>query len=284
MIGYNKKCNCELIDRSPWWIFVRLSTGNWSLVLGIVYFKPSSDLGYLLELLQGVISDIQIKFPTEAVFVGGDFNARVGDSDLVHENSLEGSSLFSTRMSLYPDLNSRGSKLIEFFQTNSFVLINGRTPGDIPAQFTYCSGRGKSVIDLVWANFLGSKHISQFSVRSEPTLSDHFAVSLFLSYPSLLANGKSHGSPLISKKLLWDHKKRLEFSTAMLWSSKLKIDFEHASLNHIHHNFIAAIAEASDRVGLLKVSKSDSAPRKSIKPWYDMECKDLKTTIENRSK
>lgn len=51
-----------------------------------------------IDSLQDVISVIQIRFPSEAFFIGGDFNARVGEGDYIHEETMNGSTLESLRL------------------------------------------------------------------------------------------------------------------------------------------------------------------------------------------
>ncbi|CAG5100682.1 Similar to jockey\pol: RNA-directed DNA polymerase from mobile element jockey (Drosophila funebris) [Cotesia congregata] len=110
------------------------------------------DLSPHLDLLQDVISDIQHKYPAAALFIGGDFDARVGEADYIQEKALTGTVLTSLRTSSDRVLNSRGSQIFDFFQTSGFILLNGRTTGDVPAQFTYCSARGKSNRLTIWIN------------------------------------------------------------------------------------------------------------------------------------
>ena len=61
---------------------------------------------------------ISIKFPNVLIFVGGDFNARVGDLNSFDEEVTDG--------------------------------LNGRTLSDCPAQYTFYNSNGCLVIDLVY--------------------------------------------------------------------------------------------------------------------------------------
>lgn len=63
-------------------------------------------------------------------------------------------------------------------QTNGYVILNGRTPGDRPTRLTYCSKTGSSVIDLVVVNASSLSEIKNFRIKAEAGLSDHFPAEL----------------------------------------------------------------------------------------------------------
>lgn len=60
--------------------------------------------------------------------------------------------------------------------SSNLILLNGRTPWDYPAQFTYVSTTGCSVIDLVWTNLDGCNLIKDLSVELLSTCSDHLPI------------------------------------------------------------------------------------------------------------
>ncbi|CAG5109332.1 Protein of unknown function, partial [Cotesia congregata] len=132
------------------------------------------------NMLQATLCEVQTTHKHDLIVLGGDFNARVGVQGAVHEDIVSGSSLLPYHSSLDPLSSPRGSLSTDFCETNGFILLNGRLPGDSPAQHTYCSSQGKSVIDLIWTNLLGISYVSDMQVISTPTTSDHFPVLLSL--------------------------------------------------------------------------------------------------------
>lgn len=168
LMGINKMFKHEVIDSSPWWLITKISLSDWSFLLCNIYFSPALSLQYLLDILQTTLDDILASHRHEAIVMGGDFNALVGVQGSLHVEALQGSLLQSHRTSLDPIVSARGSQLIEFCGPNGFILLNGRTRSDFPAQFTFCSTQGKSVIDLIWVNLAGANLISDLQVAPNP--------------------------------------------------------------------------------------------------------------------
>ena len=103
--------------------------------------------------------------------------------------------------------NDRGRDLTEFMEDNFFILLNGRTPGDSPANFTYVGPKGNSVIDLVWCSSRATEVVDNFYVSPDFHLSDHLPVIaiLLLDYCDL-QNDTDKGENL--KKLTWNSTKK----------------------------------------------------------------------------
>jgi hypothetical protein len=74
----------------------------------------------------------------------GDFNARVGQKS--PQSSIKPFGLFKYR-SKDQVCNTRGRQLMDFMQGQQLLMVNGSTPHDYPAQFTFYRGQSKTVID-----------------------------------------------------------------------------------------------------------------------------------------
>ncbi|XP_015509342.2 uncharacterized protein LOC107216614 [Neodiprion lecontei] len=212
--------------------------------------------------------------------MGGDFNARVGSQGSVHEDALLGSSLHSTRSSLDTTHTARGSQLINFGDINGLILLNGRTPSDYPAQHTFCSSSGKSVIDLVWVDLAGANLIDDLQTMSEATTSDHFPVVATLNFliktPTSPYSSDSFSS---SVKLRWNSPVQDSYTNAMLLSQHLGISFETSTTDSLHTNLVSAIIEASKEAGMLTQNTQNTVQLITHKPWFDKDCRDAKKKL-----
>lgn len=65
-------------------------------------------------------------------------------------------------------------------EQNEFFVCNGRSTHDSPANITFSSTYGNSVIDLLWCSFDCVDLIADFKVLKLSTLSDHFPIHVSL--------------------------------------------------------------------------------------------------------
>lgn len=127
-----------LIEKNFMWIFVRAKCNVFDLVVGVVYFRPTQDISISLELLQPTLDDILSSHLDTPILILGDFNARLGTLSTIDETVVGDTVLYPLRMSHDLIIKPRGPKLDEFMSLNDFILLNGRTPGDIDGSFTFC--------------------------------------------------------------------------------------------------------------------------------------------------
>ena len=152
-IFIHKSFDYKVLEIAPWWIICLISWKHYKFVVCSVYFKPSfvvNEFKYLLETLKKCLTGILDKFNCIPFIIGGDFNSRISDLNLIPVDVLEGANLFESRLSSDIVINSRGKYLLDLMSINSLSVVNGRSPGDWPGQFTHISSLGNSVIDLVW--------------------------------------------------------------------------------------------------------------------------------------
>uniref|UniRef100_A0A6P7GJL2 Uncharacterized protein LOC114339678 n=1 Tax=Diabrotica virgifera virgifera TaxID=50390 RepID=A0A6P7GJL2_DIAVI len=176
-IFYKNVYNCVILEKTPWWLFYRLvSPSEESIIICTVYFKPSLDIVYILELFQVSLSEILENHFDVPLLIGGDFNSRISDIGEVPPEMLEGTNLSEYRLSNDMVLNTKGRHIIDFMNTNSFCLLNGRTESDTPAQFTHISKAGNSVIDLAFIQNSAIPIIQDLCVMNHNSPSDHFGI------------------------------------------------------------------------------------------------------------
>lgn len=98
----------------------------------------------LLDSLQTIITDINNSLSFDIFVIGGDFNAHTGTLGILDPDIADGTVLHRSRSLFDNKLDSRGEMLIDFMESNSFILLNGRSPGDKLGNYTFGSTLGNS--------------------------------------------------------------------------------------------------------------------------------------------
>ncbi|KAF6216942.1 hypothetical protein GE061_001293 [Apolygus lucorum] len=154
---------------------------------------------------------------------------------------------------------------VDLFESHSFVLLNGRSFGDIPAQFTFCSAQGRSTVDLAWITLGGASSIVKFEIGSWwLTDSDHFPAIVNLS-----TNHHNQTQPLACT-LRWDPKLSSQFKESMRHSPEVSlIAASKESTSSLLNNFVSVTRRTAKGLGMLK---SSSGKNHTGNKWYDDEC------------
>lgn len=139
--------------------------------------------------------------------------------------------------------------------SNSFVLLNGRTKSDCPAQFTFSSAVRDSVVDLIWVNILGLELIEEIRVSFEVTFSDHCPVTLDFTTPDEIIDPVAVTTEACNKQTskLWLPEYAEKFSKELLISNKLAFDLNNSTSDTQYENLSLALTEAADRAGMRKL-------------------------------
>lgn len=98
----------KILSVTRWWISCLFAFGGSRVIVFGVYFQPSLDINHVLDLLQLTLSDICESYVGVPCLLVGDFNCRVGECGDVSLDSVDGSTLYSTRMSNDKTCNTRG--------------------------------------------------------------------------------------------------------------------------------------------------------------------------------
>lgn len=141
------------------WIVIKISLDDYSIIVINAYINPRRE--DILKPFFEMLSDLLLNNLDKPIFIGGDFN-----SQIKNENQLPDNVILSQNL-LDDNVNKMGTILIEGMEEREFLVLNGRTIDDRPAQFTYCSKLGKSVIDLLWLNEPAVELFSKFHVILE---------------------------------------------------------------------------------------------------------------------
>lgn len=97
-----------------------------------------------IEMLQIALDEARFKFPELPIIFGGDMNARVGTIEELPAEIFLGSRLNPEHSASDSTINQKGKLFLEFIDSNGFILINGRTNSDSPANLTFVNTRGSN--------------------------------------------------------------------------------------------------------------------------------------------
>lgn len=224
------------------------------------------------------LDDLTGRFGGLPLILAGDFNARARALEQLPEQIVEGSALVSLRETADLTVNARGIALNSTLSSNGLILLNGRTPGDTPANFTYCGTGGNSTIDLVWTNLAGVSLINNLSVQQGHSASDHFPLSLSLNF-STSTQQTPPGQPRRETILMWKQEEATRYQHHLAWSSSVGVDFPSTPMDSLNESYIQATKNAAKEAGMLRDIRFPRT-EKHVQPWFDDECKESRK-VEN---
>lgn len=140
-----------------------------------------------VEILHELMIKIRSEYPSDAVLLMGDLNARVGqendfiDDNVTHMSGMEWyieDSFHLNRASRDKNVNSFGKSLLNLCVTFDIHLLNGRIDKDIGGEFTNITQSGCSVVDYVVmsSNMVGKVCSFEILNRCDFGLTNHFPV------------------------------------------------------------------------------------------------------------
>ncbi|XP_043480334.1 uncharacterized protein LOC122510015 [Leptopilina heterotoma] len=231
---------------------------------------PTEDLDSVLDSLNLNFTYLTENFKNIPIIMGGDFNGRIADLNQLSPDILNFVSCVSAeRLSLDKVVNSRGKIITSNFESYDFILLNGRTRSDSPANFTFVSSQGESVNDLVWCSSETLPFIQDLQVKQIATSSDHFPV--FLSLISIKHKDEINDSV----KFLFDSHHSDFFSSCMSWRREVGNIFD--EMDELNDNIIGVIKDVATSAGMCRYSHSVKSF--SRKPWWDKDCKEVKKKV-----
>lgn len=224
------------------------------LTVGVVYFRPNLDFVQALELLQQAIEDVEDRAGNEIIIIGGDFNARVGEANLLPEEIVENTCLFTNVTNSDKMINLRGPALIDCMESKGYILLNGRTPSDRPAQPTFHSKVGASVIDLAFVNVSNASEIKDFGIIPVATLSDHFPGKVAVSADPVLnpIEARNVEAKSTEKVLKWVPEKAASYQREISQSDRVLNTLGVRSESSLYTNMIEAIKETTKKLEMNK--------------------------------
>jgi hypothetical protein len=270
----HKSLQYSVIEMNDTFLFVRLKNSNLNVIVGLVYLRSGYEIGGIELLKQFFDRNIDI-LNASPVFIGGDFNARIGHLNSPLDESLFRVSLLSNnRCSLDDAVDKKGKQLVNTMENNLFCVINGRINGDIPGQLTFFCENGSSTIDHVWINVMAVNTINKFIISDFILNSDHLPLLL---ETNLCTDRVARIENVIFKQnLIWIDSRKEQFRNLMEQSLRLQ-EFEGLSIEQNFNNLITAIMEVAQSLDMIKKIGDKIIFRN--KPWYDLECNAKKRDV-----
>lgn len=136
---YNKnKYSSEDLFRNKECIFVKFVSGKFKFIIGFIYTPPTSNFDSFLSTLSFQIDRISSRFSDLPIYLGGDFNSRMENlNQLFNEIILNNRYISEERCTLDSKSDRRGEELLFLLENNGFILVNGRSRSDCPANYTF---------------------------------------------------------------------------------------------------------------------------------------------------
>lgn len=278
------KYDVKILESCPSWIFIRFknSKNNLYYVVGLIYLKPSTDFKLILEMLGNTIFDIRVLYPNETVLVCGDFNCRVGELNNVEELLVaDNPNLYHSRKTLDKVVRPEGRALVDMMEDNGFLALNGRTIGDIPAQYTYVSRTGNSVVDFVWINADDAVLVGSFQVKNYFVSDHHPCQTHFMLKQCTHRSGPTTPRPpqVIKEIFKLPENKNNAFYNVMKHSYRLDLVENKHNSDKMYKNFLSATKECGRFLGMYKQIKVNSDNTPTRNNWFDFECKEHKKLV-----
>lgn len=226
-----------------------------------------------LSDLDKLLLDFNQNEPDTLIVIGGDFNSRIGN---LNSLQIDLSTNFLNQKRISKDLknNKRGLSLVSFLEEHDQILLNGRACSDNPADFTYVSERGRSVVDLVWCSFSHLPFFTDLEIADWPTRSDHSPAILYLGFESFLHLAiEKQEEP---DKLRWSARHADHFREAMRWRPEVA-QISH-DVDQLNSTLISTIFATSSELGMLHKPQCYS---RINEPWFDTECQAAKKKIKH---
>ena len=274
----NKKLyKCDLLFSDKYFIFVKIVTNFKTFIIGNVYISPTDDIDLFFTKLDPVINFIKLNHENVPLFIGGDFNARIGNSNQLDLDFFLGNFLYTHRSSHDGKLKKRGRKLIEFMENHFFNVLNGRSTKDEVANYTYIGPRGRSVIDLVWFSPSAIDLISNFEVLYFVQSSDHFPVCVRLHDVNSNECGAYDADINASDappRLKW--KASLASDFQLIMSTDLAVEDITLDVDQMNETLTKSIVKTADTLHMTELNK---IKQNFNHPWYDSECEKIKRDL-----
>lgn len=254
-------------------IFMKVKSNFNCFILSVMYVPSDVDIVEFLDEINVSFNHICSRYPGLPWVVGGDFNARLANLNQLKSDILNINSIFTAeRISRDKTTNSRGRTLVEFMESSNFVLLNGRSPSDTPANFTFTGAQGHSVIDQVWCSCdEGLSLFCDLQVLQLPTLSDHLSVTVLFAdhYSGVYQPDGDDG-------LRFDIFRAEAFTHAMEWSGE--VSHLNGDVDELNSTLTSTIKNVAKNLGMTRPPRHDRLISNN-KPWFDRDCRDAKRRV-----
>lgn len=193
----------------------------------------------------------------------GDCNIRMGRlQSFDNEIEFNNVNIRQIRNSKDSVVNSRGKKLVDWFDNRGMLILNGRTLGDEEGEMTFVSKQGEAVNDVCAISYELLDSVSKFSVGSQ-TLSDHLPIELKLN---LRYNTVNKDMKLLPK-LVW----RNESKNIYLRRLEENLKKVEQSNRPLTSELLVSVVQNS---AIVSKNRSEINPKQK---WYNRACEKART-------
>lgn len=269
----DKKFELAVLAEANSWIFIRICYKEVTGVTESVYWKPSININIVCEYLEDAIINVLESTSFDAFLIGGDFNSRLGQLRLSDTHITDNTTLEETRISLDHCTNEKGRCRNELMEGLGFILLNGRTPGNVSGNLTLGNALGKSTIDLVWSHVSCISCITTLNVNHIITQFDHFPITVTLK---IQMEESSTRAKFPSPQLKWNERCAELYKNVLRWAPRVCQNFNDTSVSVLYlalENAIKAAAQVSHM--LTKTQKRNSHNTR----WHDNDCKNMRRLV-----
>ena len=288
MVNYVKNTHEDSI-----WVRIRKEVfgGGRDIYIGTSYISPAKTMDKNVSL-EKLFQEAQQFNELGLVVLQGDLNARTGNSiDYISYDKIDKSFGIEnydkplSRNSEDKHTCPRGSCLLDLCKSLDFIVVNGRTPGDIFGKYTSFQWNGSSVVDyLIMPTIYFDKILSMKVGEFYPWLSDHCPLLYSISLDKEINSSvKENALNKLPPNFKWSTLNKTKFEAALISVPTKKV-FEsiiNDATEESPHNYISQVTEVllncAYKCGLKK-----STTRKKIAydlPWFDQECRRMKNDI-----
>lgn len=271
LILIKKGFSYSILSVTNLWIFVKITCPNgMDVTLGNVYVSPNYSMDEALNLLRSVLDELCVDHNN--TIIGGDFNGRISDQNYLDGELAEEWGMLSFRISLDEVANRRGEMLVECMEEYGLVVLNGRTKGDIPGQFTYISQAGKSSVDLIWCHLELCKWVLELRVSDCILSSDHLPVTAYMDIECAGTSvTNSEAATVKISRYKWTENETKKDSFTWCLNSK----FQSTEPADVYETLKRTVDEVVIQNELIQEVTLYTG-NYSKKPWYNSECRELR--------
>ena len=293
-----KKCSIVKHDTHVVWLHIKspISRSD-DYYIGCVYIPHENSNLRALDYFESLKDDI-LKFKLRGkVMILGDTNSRTGN--------LEDFTLLPNHNNIYGDLddlpnvrarnncdsiiNNYGKELINMCRETGMQIQNGRL-GPLGNSFSCYRYNGKSQIDYLITYPSIARTIMSFKICDRNASSDHCPLEVVLPHtrPNIIKKPVVVSKPELDSKYVWDPNLKTDYIKSLHETACTSL-YEHFLCNVAEHtkshqavidSFYSFLkASIQPHFNIIKPSKRKPQNKFPINPWFDLECKNLKSDL-----
>ena len=256
------------------------------IYIGTYYISPSNCKNRKeIDAFTTINEEINFFNKKGIALVQGDINARTGiEQDFIENDKYDQNigieNVFNQyiRNSEDQEIKTRGKDLLDICKMNDYLIMNGRTIGDLFGKFTSHQWNGSSVVDYFIVPNYFAKHVINFTVGEYlPWLSDHCPTHATILLKNHRKQGSTENLTSLSPSITWDDNAKNKYNEGLKATS-----IENRIKNLINDNNIKPLKLATEIKGIL-ISNAEKCNLKRRNPqklkknypnaaWFDHEC------------